>query len=63
MKGFYTKREAGYIMTNFSLVSIPFCLLIATTVGIENLFPSFYLTICIVGVVLAIIIAGFLRSA
>lgn len=57
MKGFYTKREAGYIMTNFSLVSIPFCLLIATTVGIENLFPSFYLTICIVGVVLAIIIA------
>ncbi|MDD3278206.1 MAG: YjiH family protein [Lachnospiraceae bacterium] len=56
MKGFYTKREAGYIMTNFSLVSIPFCLLIATTVGIENLFPSFYLTICIVGVILAIIL-------
>lgn len=27
MKGFYTKREAGYIMTNFSLESIPFCLL------------------------------------
>lgn len=57
MKGFYTKREAGYIMTNFSIVSIPFCLLIATTVGIENLFPAFYLTICIVGVVLAIVIA------
>ena len=32
MKGFYTKREAGYIMTNFSIVSIPFCLLIANTV-------------------------------
>ncbi|MDD3218707.1 MAG: YjiH family protein [Lachnospiraceae bacterium] len=57
MKGFYTKREAGYIMTNFSIVSIPFCLLIASTVGIENLFPSFYLTICVVGVVLAVIIA------
>lgn len=57
MKGFYTKREAGYIMTNFSLVSIPFCLLIANTVGISNLFPAFYLCICIVGILLAVIIA------
>lgn len=57
MRGFYTKREAGYIMTNFSLVSIPFCLMIANTVGISNLFPPFYLCICIVGVVLAVIIA------
>lgn len=57
MKGFYTKREAGYIMTNFSLVSIPFCLLIADTVGIANLFPAFYLCICIVGILLAVIIA------
>ncbi|NCB94017.1 MAG: YjiH family protein [Clostridia bacterium] len=57
MKGFYTKREAGYIMTNFSLVSIPFCLLIADTVGIGNLFPAFYLCICIVGILLAVIIA------
>lgn len=56
MKGFYTKREAGYIMTNFSLVSIPFCLLIADTIGIAHLFPSFYLSICIVGVVLAAIL-------
>ena len=56
MKGFYTKREAGYIMTNFSLVSIPFCLLVAETLGIIHLFPAFYLTICIVGIVLAVII-------
>lgn len=56
MKGFYTKKEAGYIMTNFSLVSIPFCLLIADTVGIANLFPAFYLCICLVGITLAIII-------
>ena len=33
MKGFYTKREAGYIMTNFSLVSVPFCLMVAETIG------------------------------
>lgn len=56
MKGFYTKREAGYIMTNFSLVSIPFCLLVAETLGISHLFPAFYLTICIVGILLAVIL-------
>lgn len=56
MKGFYTKKEAAYIMTNFSLVSIPFCLLIADTAGIANLFPVFYLSICVVGILLAVII-------
>ncbi len=56
MKGFYTKREAGYIMTNFSLVSIPFCLMIADSVGIANLFPPFYLCICAVGIILAVIL-------
>lgn len=55
MKGFYTKREAGYIMTNFSLVSIPFCLMIANTVSVSSMFPAFYLCICLVGVILAVI--------
>lgn len=57
MKGFYTKREAGYIMTNFSLVSIPFCLMVSDTMGISNLFPPFYLCICVIGILLAVIIA------
>lgn len=56
MKGFYTKREAGYIMTNFSLVSIPFCLMVADSIGIANLFPSFYLCICLTGIILAVIL-------
>lgn len=56
MKGFYTKREAGYIMTNFSLVSIPFCLMVADTIGISYLFPAFYLCICAVGIILAVIL-------
>lgn len=56
-RGFYTKREAAYVMTNFSVVSIPFCLMIADTIGIFYLFPAFYLTICIVGVALAVIMA------
>ena len=57
MKGFYTKREAGYIMTNFSLVSVPFCLMVAETLGLSGDFPVFYLCVCIVGIILAVIIA------
>ncbi len=56
MRGFYTKKEAAYILTCFSVVSIPFCLLVANTVGIGYLFPPFYLCICLVGIILAIII-------
>lgn len=57
MKGFYTKREAGYIMTNFSLVSVPFCLMVAETLGLSGDFPVFYLCVCIVGIILAVIIS------
>ena len=56
MKGFYTKREAGYIMTNFSLVSVPFCLMVANTIGLDSIFPVFYLCICLIGIILAVII-------
>ena len=43
-------------MTNFSLVSIPFCLMVADTIGISYLFPAFYLCICAVGIILAVIL-------
>lgn len=46
-------------MTNFSLVLIPFCLMVADTVGIANLFPVFYLCICLVGIILVVIIATY----
>ncbi|NLH01578.1 MAG: hypothetical protein GX488_06740, partial [Clostridiales bacterium] len=55
-KGYYTKREAAIVMCNFSLVSIPFCMVIATTAGIENCFPFMYALLCILGVVLAVIL-------
>ena len=54
--GYYTKKEAAIIMTNFSLVSVPFCMVIAGMLGIEPYFPVFYLTICVLGVILAIIL-------
>src|SRR5699024_6044518 len=46
-KGFYTKREALTIATNFSVLSIPFSLVIATFIGIEHYFLQFYLTMTI----------------
>ena len=56
MKGFYTKRGRLHHDKLLS-VSIPFCLMVADTMGIANLFPPFYLCICIVGIILAVIIA------
>jgi nucleoside recognition membrane protein YjiH len=54
--GFYTGREAAAIATCFSTVSLPFCLVIAGMLNIEHVFPLLYLTICIAGVVSAVII-------
>ncbi|MGL4346269.1 MAG: YjiH family protein [Cellulosilyticaceae bacterium] len=55
MKGYYTARETATIMTNFSLVSIPFCLVVAGTIGVDHLFPAFYGITCLVGILLALI--------
>lgn len=54
-KGFYTQREAATIMTNFSLVSIPFCMVVAETLNLNDKFPFLYATITIIGLCLAII--------
>lgn len=54
-KGYYTKREAANVMCNFSLVSIPFCLVIASTARVEQYFAAMYALLCGLGVLLAII--------
>ena len=41
-RGFYSAREASVIATNFSIVSIPFCLVMATVAGVEEHFFSWY---------------------
>ncbi len=51
----YTAREASVIATNFSIVSIPFSLVVATVAGIEELFISWYGV-----VVLACLVAAFI---
>ena len=53
--GYYSRREAATIMTNFSLVSIPFCMVVAGTLHVSNLFPLLYLTVTAVGLLLAVL--------
>ena len=44
-RGFYSRREASVIATNFSIVSIPFALLVANVIGIGHLFFPYYVTV------------------
>ena len=53
--GYYTKREAAVVATNFSITSIAFSLVIARFLNIDHLFVQFYGTVVIAGIVAAII--------
>lgn len=55
-EGFYSEREASIIATTFSAVSITFCLVVLKQVDMAHLFVPYYITICIVGVICAIIV-------
>lgn len=52
----YTQREAAVIGSNFSAVSLTFSLVVLSQVKLESMFFLFYLTVCIAGIVAAIVI-------
>ena len=54
-KGNYSGREAAVIATNFSVVSLPFCVIVAQFVGLSHLFVEYYLTVVVAGLVAALI--------
>ena len=54
-QGFYSKKEAAIIGTNFSVVSITFCLVVIAQVGLEDMFVPFYITVTFIGIVAAVI--------
>ena len=56
VSGHYTAREAAVIATNFSVVSVPFALLVAKTVGVDHRFLDYYLAVVVTGVITAIIL-------
>lgn len=53
--GYYNAKEASIIATLFSAVSITFSLVVLDEVGLTHMFGIYYLLICFVGVVCAII--------
>lgn len=53
--GYYSAREAAVISTTFSAVSITFSLVVLSQVGLLEYFGVYYLIICLVGVICAII--------
>lgn len=53
--GFYSAREAASVMVNFSLVSVPFCYIVASILEVQHLFTPFYIIITVVGFTLAMI--------
>jgi nucleoside recognition membrane protein YjiH len=55
VSGHYTAREAAVIATNFSVVSVPFALLVAKTVNVDHRFPEYYLAVVLTGVITAMI--------
>lgn len=55
--GRYTVREACAICTSFSVVSIPFALVIAEVAGIGAIFFSWYMTLVVACVVAAMVLA------
>lgn len=54
-EGFFTLKEAAIISTTFATSSIGWVVLVANVLGLMDVFPQFYLTICVVGIIVAFI--------
>lgn len=54
-RGYYTAREASVIATNFSIVSLPFSLVVATVAGIQNFFILWYGVVILACLIAALI--------
>ncbi|SEA99319.1 nucleoside recognition GATE domain-containing membrane protein YjiH [Thalassobacillus cyri] len=55
-QGYYTKREASVIATNFSIASIAFSLVVITFIGLEQYFVPFYLVVTLAVFAAAVIV-------
>jgi len=53
--GYYSAKEAAIISTTFSAVSITFSLVVLNQVGLMQYFGVYYLIICFIGIVCAIV--------
>ena len=54
--GYYSAREASIVSTTFSAVSITFSIVVLAQVGLMDYFGTYYLLICAVGIICALIL-------
>ena len=54
-EGYYTARESVLIASCFSAVSLPFCLVVAAMLKVDQYFLQFYGILCLVGVLSVVI--------
>lgn len=54
--GYYNRREAAAIATNFSIVSIAFSLVIINFVGLNHMFLQYYGTVVVSGLIAAVVV-------
>jgi len=54
-RGYYSARESAAVATNFSVVSIPFSLVVAQVAGVEHVYFSWYLTVIVACLICALI--------
>lgn len=54
-RGYYTARESASVATNFSVVSLPFSLLIAQVAGIGHLYFGWYVTMIVACLICALL--------
>jgi nucleoside recognition membrane protein YjiH len=55
-QGYYSRREAVVIATNFSVTSLPFCLFVIEFIGLREHFFSVYATIVAIGLCCAVLL-------
>ena len=54
--GYYSAREASIVSTTFSAVSITFSIVVLAQVGLMDYFGVYYLVICVIGIVCALVL-------
>lgn len=55
-QGYYSRREAIVIATNFSVTSLPFCLFVIEFIGLREHFFSVYATVIAIGLCCAVVL-------
>ena len=54
-RGYYSARESAAVATNFSVVSIPFSLVVAKVAGVDHIYFTWYLTVIVACLICALI--------